>query len=249
MSVEVVMPQMGESITEGTVSKWLKAVGDRVEKDETILEISTDKVDAEVPSPGAGVLLAINTPEGETVEVGTVVAVIGEQGEVSAPTAAPADTAKAAVASHDLTVSQTAPKKIPTVVEPSPVPSVSSPDSGTEVVMPQMGESITEGTVSKWLKNVGDKVAKDEPLLEISTDKVDAEVPSPAAGTLLSISVAEGETVEVGSVLALVGAEGSAPVSSKPEPAAPRAPERQPAKAPAAAQPVARAASAAKGGN
>ncbi len=209
MSVEVVMPQMGESITEGTVSKWLKKVGERVEKDEAILEISTDKVDAEVPSPGAGVLLAINTQEGETVEVGTVVAVIGAEGEApvaGAPSAAAVEDAKPIAV-------QAKPETSPVAQTPKPAAATAS-GSSVEVVMPQMGESITEGTVSKWLKKVGDRIEKDEALLEISTDKVDAEVPSPAAGTLLTIKVQEGETVEVGSVLALVGAEGASPVQS-----------------------------------
>jgi len=212
MSVEVVMPQMGESITEGTVSKWLKAVGDTIGKDEPILEISTDKVDAEVPSPGAGVLLEIRHQEGETVEVGTVVAVIGESGEQ--PAAAP-----------------------PAAVEPALPEPVAKPQaaaaavsgSSTEIVMPQMGESITEGTVSKWLKAVGDKIEKDEPLLEISTDKVDAEVPSPASGTLLEIKVNEGETVEVGSVVALVGASNgavAAPASASASTTSPAAVEK-----------------------
>jgi 2-oxoglutarate dehydrogenase E2 component (dihydrolipoamide succinyltransferase) len=217
MSVEVVMPQMGESITEGTVSKWLKSVGDRIEKDEPILEISTDKVDAEVPSPAAGVLLAINTQEGETVEVGTVVAVIGEAGEQPVTSSQPS-----AVSNQDkaTTTAETVVEETPSLSEPVEIEPASieteNTKSGdaTEVVMPQMGESITEGTVSKWLKAVGDDIAKDEPLLEISTDKVDAEVPSPAAGKLLSINVQEGETVEVGSVLALVGAEGTASVPS-----------------------------------
>lgn len=212
MSVEVVMPQMGESITEGTVSKWLKSVGDRVEKDEPILEISTDKVDAEVPSPGAGILLEIRHQEGETVAVGTVIAIVGEEGEAGANAPAPAPEASSEV--EMTTASEPEPEAIPS--EPvsetpaaEPVKAAAPSGNAVEVVMPQMGESITEGTVSKWLKSVGDNVAKDEPLLEISTDKVDAEVPSPAAGKLLSVNVAEGETVEVGSVLALVGAEGA----------------------------------------
>jgi len=212
MSVDVVMPQMGESITEGTVSRWLKSVGDTVAKDEAILEISTDKVDAEVPSPGAGVLLAINVPEGETVEVGTVVAVVGEAGEsgVAAPAVESAPV--------EMTV---APEPEPEAIPSEPVsempPAAGSDASGTEVVMPQMGESITEGTVSKWLKAVGDDVAKDEALLEISTDKVDAEVPSPAAGKLLAINVAEGQTVEVGSVVAIVGEAGASIQTEQPK--------------------------------
>ncbi|QQS31697.1 MAG: 2-oxoglutarate dehydrogenase, E2 component, dihydrolipoamide succinyltransferase [Acidobacteriota bacterium] len=224
MSVEVVMPQMGESITEGTVSKWLKAVGDRIEKDEAILEISTDKVDAEVPSPGAGVLLEIRHQEGETVEVGTVIAIVGEEGESGATAPAPAPETSPEV--EMTTASEPEPEAIPSepvsetpAAEPAKAAAASA--DATEVVMPQMGESITEGTVSKWLKSVGDTIEKDEPLLEISTDKVDAEVPSPAAGKLLSINVAEGETVEVGSVLALVGAEGAVS-GQQPKTAAPK---------------------------
>ena len=226
MSVEVVMPQMGESITEGTVSKWLKAVGDKIEKDEAILEISTDKVDAEVPSPAAGTLLEIRHQEGETVEVGTVLAMIGAEGEqpAAAPavkTEVPAQMQADSAAAHEIP----APAIIADAVATPPAaqPASSAAGEGVEVVMPQMGESITEGTVSKWLKAVGDPIEKDEPLLEISTDKVDAEVPSPAAGKLLSINVQEGQTVEVGSVLAMVGAEGA--VGSTPVPkAAPQQP-------------------------
>ncbi|MFZ1700739.1 MAG: 2-oxoglutarate dehydrogenase, E2 component, dihydrolipoamide succinyltransferase [Pyrinomonadaceae bacterium] len=235
MSVEVVMPQMGESITEGTVSKWLKAVGERIEKDEAILEISTDKVDAEVPSPGAGVLLEIRHQEGETVEVGTVVAIVGAEGEEpvgsqqsagSSEQEAPAVVAMSGPepeAVDDETAAVSAPSA-PPVAEPS--------GDATEIVMPQMGESITEGTVSKWLKAVGDQIEKDEALLEISTDKVDAEVPSPAGGTLLAINVQEGETVEVGAVLALVGASGAVAAPS-PKPDAP-SPAATPSPAPVA---------------
>ncbi len=223
MSIEVVMPQMGESITEGTVSKWLKQVGDPVEKDEPVLEISTDKVDAEVPSPGAGILLEVRTAEGETVEVGAVVAIIGEAGEAGAPSASPANTSSETV---EMSIAaQPEPEAIPDAAVVAPVltgqANTDNSGSATEVVMPQMGESITEGTVSKWLKSVGDTIEKDEPLLEISTDKVDAEVPSPTGGKLLAINVKEGETVEVGAVLALVGTEGSVttqPVTEKPEP-------------------------------
>lgn len=249
MSVEVVMPQMGESITEGTVSKWLKAVGEKIEKDEPILEISTDKVDAEVPSPGAGILLEIRHQEGETVAVGTVVAVIGEAGEAPATGSQPSavssqleeSASKAAVA--EAPAPETLTDAVSAAGSSDEIQQSATPNphlaDAVEVVMPQMGESITEGTVSKWLKSVGDKIEKDEPLLEISTDKVDAEVPSPAAGTLLEIKVNEGETVEVGSVVALIGAEAGTQVPSpkpkaqsevaapvfvetpKPEPAAP----------------------------
>ena len=254
MSVEVVMPQMGESITEGTVSKWLKKVGERVEKDEAVLEISTDKVDAEVPSPGAGVLLEIRTQEGETVEVGTVVAVIGEEGEVSANGNAPAATAAQANETVAPVIQQTAPEpqtiednkpvETPPAEKPAAAPTATD---AVEVVMPQMGESITEGTVSKWLKAVGDKIDKDEALLEISTDKVDAEVPSPAAGTVLAINVQEGETVEVGSVLASIGAEGSAPAATA-KPAA-QAPPPTETPMPAPPQPTQTMAAAAGSGN
>lgn len=233
MSVDVVMPQMGESITEGTVSRWLKAVGDTIAKDEPILEISTDKVDAEVPSPGAGVLLSINVPEGETVEVGTVVAVVGEAGGSGASAPAPAPTSDVAPVEMT-TASEPEPEAIPeepvSETPPAAAPATASA-AGVEVVMPQMGESITEGTVSKWLKALGDDIEKDEPLLEISTDKVDAEVPSPAAGKLLAINVAEGETVEVGSVVAIVGSGDG--VASTP------VPKTETSVAPAVSAPVA----------
>lgn len=260
MSVEVVMPQMGESITEGTVSKWLKQVGERIEKDEAILEISTDKVDAEVPSPGAGILLEIRTQEGETVEVGTVVAIVGEEGEAGA--SAPSHAAEAAAEVEMTTASEPEPEAIPaepvsevssSAAEEVPVAApatAAASGSAAEVVMPQMGESITEGTVSKWLKAVGDKIEKDEALLEISTDKVDAEVPAPAAGTLLAINVQEGETVEVGSILALVGAEGASPVQSPKSEAQSPTPTPEPVAPPVAAPPVqAKAASASGNGN
>ncbi len=209
MSTEVVMPQMGESIAEGTVSKWLKKVGEKVEKDEPILEISTDKVDAEVPAPASGVILEIKVKEGETVPVGTVVAVIGEASQ-AAQTSTP-QSEKEATSSQIMTpmkdsteVVESASAPIETVVSPQTAAAVN------EVVMPQMGESIAEGTVSKWLKKVGEKVEKDEPILEISTDKVDAEVPAPASGVILEIKVKEGETVPVGTVVAVIGKEASA---------------------------------------
>jgi len=231
MSVEVVMPQMGESITEGTVSKWLKAVGEKVEKDEPLLEISTDKVDAEVPAPSGGILLEIRANEGETVEVNSVVGVLGAEGETSAGVQQSGNgNQQSAVSTQENETQVVETKSEPTIeeakqpeiVEQAQTASATTPTSesksqsgeATEVVMPQMGESITEGTVSKWLKAVGDKIEKDEPLLEISTDKVDAEVPSPVAGTLLEIRTNEGETVEVGSVVGLVGAEGASSVSS-----------------------------------
>lgn len=256
MSVEIVMPQMGESITEGTISKWLKKVGDKVEKDEAILEISTDKVDAEVPSAGAGTLLEIRFQEGETVEVGTVIAVVGAEGEVASapPVAAKAPITEAPKAVEPVPVVETSPAPVAEIASTIATPSAST-EGATEIVMPQMGESITEGTISKWLKKVGDHVDKDEALLEISTDKVDAEVPSAGAGTLLEIRFQEGETVEVGTVLALVGAEGAAPVAAAPAPKAesprPETPPISPVvpSAPAAPAPKAQAATAAASGN
>jgi pyruvate dehydrogenase E2 component (dihydrolipoamide acetyltransferase) len=240
MSTDVVMPQMGESITEGTITKWLKQVGDKIERDEPLLEISTDKVDAEIPSPAAGVLLEIRNQEGETVEVNNVIAVIGEEGEAGAP--APSATAPVASEKPAETVAATAaPSNVPgnganihapqsdgtptakttpveVEAESTPAPAASgSTEGATEIVMPQMGESITEGTITKWMKKVGDKVDRDEPLFEISTDKVDAEIPSPVAGTLIEIKNQEGETVEVGTIVAYIGAEGAAPVAAAPK--------------------------------
>jgi pyruvate dehydrogenase E2 component (dihydrolipoamide acetyltransferase) len=269
MSTEVVMPQMGESITEGTITKWLKQVGDKIGRDEPLLEISTDKVDAEIPSPAAGVLLEIRSQEGDTVEVNHVIAVIGEEGEAgapapSAPAETPAETAAPAGPSSNGAANIHAPQAdgIPTAVEtpvpaetnaepiaetpvaaPATPPASTSNAGATEIVMPQMGESITEGTITKWLKAVGDKVERDEPLFEISTDKVDAEIPSPVTGTLLEIKNQEGETVEVGTVVAFIGAEGAAPVASAPKAEAPapvetakpvEAPKAEPAAAVAA---------------
>ena len=245
---------MGESITEGTVSKWLKQVGERVEKDEAILEISTDKVDAEVPSPGAGILLEIRTQEGETVEVGTVVAIVGDSSDASAPSSESQDPSPVEAAAPVMTEAPTPViEEIPS--EPVPVPPATGPNSArgsdaAEVVMPQMGESITEGTVSKWLKAVGDKIDKDEALLEISTDKVDAEVPSPVAGTLLAINVREGETVEVGAVLALVGASGATVTALTPKPETPgSAPVVEAPKPEPPVQTIAMAAAASNGGS
>jgi 2-oxoglutarate dehydrogenase E2 component (dihydrolipoamide succinyltransferase) len=215
------MPQMGESIFEGTITKWLKKVGESVEKDEPLFEISTDKVDAEIPSPVAGVLTEIKTPEGETVQINTVVAVVTEQGIGNRDQGAAA-----------------APKTAPALaapVKPEPAAAVSG---GTDVVMPQMGESIFEGTITKWLKKVGDAVEKDEPLFEISTDKVDAEIPSPVAGVLSAIKAPEGETVQINTVVAVIGgAAGKADASSATEPSPVAAPEAQKPIAQAAAVP------------
>ena len=248
MSESVKMPALGESVTEGTVSSWLKAVGDTVEADEPLLEVATDKVDTEVPSPASGVLLEIRVPEDETVEVGTVLAIIGDPSEAGS---APAPAVPAPQAAPE----PPAPAPAPAAEAPAPAaPQAGGSAEGTEVTMPALGESVTEGTVSSWLKAVGDTVEADEPLLEVATDKVDTEVPSPASGVLLEIRVPEDETVEVGTVLAIIGdpsQAGSAPAPAAPAPqAAPEPPAPAPAPAPAAeapapAAPAATAASAA----
>ena len=225
MSESVKMPALGESVTEGTVSSWLKAVGDTVEADEPLLEVATDKVDTEVPSPASGVLLEIRVPEDETVEVGTVLAIIGDPSEAGASSAAPAE---APAAPEPAPAAEPAPAP---AAPPAAAPSTGSTE-GTEVKMPALGESVTEGTVSSWLKAVGDTVEADEPLLEVATDKVDTEVPSPASGVLLEIRVPEDETVEVGTVLAIIGSPSAAPAAAPAPAATPEAPA--PAAAPAA---------------
>jgi pyruvate dehydrogenase E2 component (dihydrolipoamide acetyltransferase) len=201
MPTDVIMPQMGESIVEGTITKWLKKVGERVDKDEPLFEISTDKVDAEVPSPLAGVLAEIKFPEGTTVGINTVVAVLSEDGSSVARPAAPAapEAAKPASAAPFPKPADTAKPEM------APPAAARKTADGVEIVMPQMGESIFEGTITKWLKKVGDQVEKDEPLFEISTDKVDAEIPSPVAGVLTEIKAGEGETVQINVVVAVIG--------------------------------------------
>jgi len=208
MPIDVVMPQMGESIFEGTITKWLKKAGDAVQKDEPLFEISTDKVDAEIPSPVAGVLAEIKAPEGTTVEVNTVVATIAEDGAVT-PEKKPA--ASASVAAGASSAGKQEAKREPRAPEPpaAPVPQSASSSSGTDVIMPQMGESIFEGTITRWLKKAGDAVRKDEPLFEISTDKVDAEIPAPVSGVLTEIKIPEGETVQINTVVAVIGAESA----------------------------------------
>ena len=245
--IDVVMPKMGESVMEGTVLEWKKAVGDTVEQDETLLEISTDKVDSEVPSPEAGRVVEILVEENDTVDVGTPIAVIETDVTASAG-AAPAATPPAAAGAVE-TAAEPLNETEPVGEDPEPEPeakpaaptirpvedapdapaSAPAPPAGggarTNVVMPKMGESVMEGTVLEWKKAVGDTVEQDETLLEISTDKVDSEVPSPEAGTLLEILVEEGDTVDVGTPIAVIGAAGSvAPASggdgasAEPEP-------------------------------
>ncbi|EEP70988.1 dihydrolipoyllysine-residue succinyltransferase [Micromonospora sp. ATCC 39149] len=221
MPVSVTMPRLGESVTEGTVTRWLKQEGDTVEVDEPLLEVSTDKVDTEIPSPAAGVLRRIVVSEDETAEVGSELAVILGAGESAGEdeAAGQEEPAEEAAAAPQAEAEQPAVEQ-PPAAEAAPAPA----GEGTPLKLPALGESVTEGTVTRWLKQVGDTVEVDEPLLEVSTDKVDTEIPSPVAGTLLEIKVAEDETAAVGAVLAIVGAAGAAPAKAEPEPKAEAAP-------------------------
>jgi pyruvate dehydrogenase E2 component (dihydrolipoamide acetyltransferase) len=236
MAISVQMPALGESVTEGTVTRWLKQEGDTVEQDEPLLEVSTDKVDTEIPSPAAGVLKKIVAQEDDTVEVGGELGVIGDAGEDGgqAPAAeAPAVEEKAA---EEKAPEEKAPEEPePATPAAQPEPAKPAPSSGggqsTSVKMPELGESVTEGTVTRWLKKVGDSVDADEPLVEVSTDKVDTEIPSPVAGTLLSITAEEDDTVAVGGELAKIGAAGAAAAEEPapaPEPVAEAAPKPKP---------------------
>ncbi|MBA2416707.1 MAG: 2-oxoglutarate dehydrogenase, E2 component, dihydrolipoamide succinyltransferase [Geodermatophilaceae bacterium] len=253
MPVSVTMPALGESVTEGTVTRWLKQEGEQVQADEPLLEVSTDKVDTEIPSPASGVLTRIVVNEDETVDVGTELAVIGDAGDSGSDDSdagdsgsddsdagdsgsddsgaaddtddgGQADGGMGGDAADEAVESAAEAEEADQPSEPAPASaerssnsgssdsgsdSGSSGGSGTPVTMPALGESVTEGTVTRWLKNVGDDVAADEPLLEVSTDKVDTEIPSPVAGTLLEITVNEDETVEVGAQLATIGAASS----------------------------------------
>ncbi|WP_199424271.1 2-oxoglutarate dehydrogenase, E2 component, dihydrolipoamide succinyltransferase [Actinotalea solisilvae] len=260
MSDSVLMPALGESVTEGTVTRWLKQVGEEVAVDEPLLEVSTDKVDTEIPSPFAGTLTEILVQEDETVEVGTALARIGAAGEAggsgetpqeapqqdasaqpSAPPpppqeeaapqpsdgAAPAEEQQAAQVPDEVTGTESAPA--PATEEEPVAPPQAAPSGGAtqDVTMPALGESVTEGTVTRWLKQVGDDVAVDEPLLEVSTDKVDTEIPSPFAGTLTEILVQEDETVEVGTALARIGEAGAAAPAQQEQAPAQQQPAQQ----------------------
>ncbi len=244
MAFSVQMPALGESVTEGTVTRWLKQEGDTVELDEPLVEVSTDKVDTEIPSPAAGVLTKIIAQEDDTVEVGGELALIGDASEPGSGGAAPEPAAPAA--------SQPEPEPEPepqAPPEPEPQPAAPQPPApqpssggaggGTPVLMPELGESVAEGTVTRWLKKVGDPVQVDDPLVEVSTDKVDTEIPSPVAGVLISITAEEDDTVPVGGELARIGStvEGSdagapsaapAPPAPKPEPRPEPTPEPEP---------------------
>lgn len=224
--VDVVMPKMGESVMEGTVLEWRKQVGDVIEQDETLLEISTDKVDSEVPAPSAGKLVEILVKEGGTVDVGTPIAIIDTDvnavaGESSSGTEPPAQEEDH---SEGGAGDQSASKEPNAQVEDVSAETGSSPSSDgerTNVVMPKMGESVMEGTVLSWAKQVGDEIESDETLLEISTDKVDSEVPSPAAGILAEILVQEGETVEVGTPIAVIASGDGASSAQAEQPSTP----------------------------
>ena len=215
MTFSVTMPALGESVSEGTVTRWLKAEGDHVNVDEPLLEVSTDKVDTEIPSPVSGTLQKIVVQVDQTVPVGAELAIIADSAGASTP--APA---VAPVASAPAPVVET-----PAPVAAAPVPQApaapAATGAGTVITMPALGESVSEGTVTRWLKNVGDSVAVDEALLEVSTDKVDTEIPSPVAGTLLAIDVAVDTTVAVGARLGLIGTAGGTVSAPATPPAAP----------------------------
>ena len=207
MTFSVTMPALGESVSEGTVTRWLKAEGDHVNVDEPLLEVSTDKVDTEIPSPVAGILTKIVVGIDQTVAVGAELAIIADSAGASTP--APA----APVAAPTPPPVAVAPVVAPTPPPAAPVAAPAASGSGTVITMPALGESVSEGTVTRWLKNIGDSVAVDEALLEVSTDKVDTEIPSPVAGTLLAIDVAVDTTVPVGARLGLIGG-ANAPVAT-----------------------------------
>ena len=246
MSETVNLPALGESVTEGTVTRWLKQVGDEVAVDEPLVEVSTDKVDTEIPSPVAGVIEEILVEEDEDVEVGAPLVVIGDgsgsgsgggsgQDEAAADTSAQeaedAATEAETPEATDEAAEQKSSGQESSGQEQAPQAEAQQTGEGSEITLPALGESVTEGTVTRWLKQVGDEVAVDEPLLEVSTDKVDTEVPSPVAGTLLEIRVQEDEDAEVGQVLAVIGS-GSTPSGDKPaeKPAADTSAEEKPAK-------------------
>ena len=257
MTFSVTMPALGESVSEGTVTRWLKSEGDHVAMDEPLLEVSTDKVDTEIPSPVAGILQKIVVAIDQTVPVGAELAIIAD-GAAPASTPAPAaPVAAAPVTPPPAAPVAAAPVTPPPVAPAAPVAAAPGTSAGTIITMPALGESVSEGTVTRWLKGVGDSIAVDEALLEVSTDKVDTEIPSPVAGTIISIDVPVDSTVPVGARLAVIGGAGTsapaapvatppaapvaapvvsapvaAPVVSTPAPVAPPAPAPVPASAP-----------------
>ncbi|GFG75517.1 2-oxoglutarate dehydrogenase, E2 component, dihydrolipoamide succinyltransferase [Mycobacterium botniense] len=232
MAFSVQMPALGESVTEGTVTRWLKQEGDTVEVDEPLVEVSTDKVDTEIPSPAAGVLTKIIAQEDDIVQVGGELAIIGDTAD---DTGAPPSPPPAPSPSEP----ESAPQP-----QTAPPPAAAASGQSTPVLMPELGESVAEGTVTRWLKKVGDHVQVDEPLVEVSTDKVDTEIPSPVAGTLVSITADEDSTVPVGGELARIGvaADSTAAPATEPEPATqPPQPAAAPAPAPPAPPPAPKA--------
>jgi 2-oxoglutarate dehydrogenase E2 component (dihydrolipoamide succinyltransferase) len=240
MTFSLTMPALGESVTEGTVTRWLKNEGDHVAIDEPLLEVSTDKVDTEIPSPVAGVLQKIVVGIDQTVAVGAELAIIADGATAAAPVATPAP-----VAATPAPVEQAPAPAAPVVATPAPAAPATpaapvASGAGTVISMPALGESVSEGTVTRWLKNVGDSVAVDEALLEVSTDKVDTEIPSPVAGILLAIDVPIDTTVAVGARLGLIGTSGAAPIAAPAAPVAPAAaaPVATPPAAPVVAAPV-----------
>ncbi|MGO1372940.1 MAG: 2-oxoglutarate dehydrogenase, E2 component, dihydrolipoamide succinyltransferase [Corynebacterium casei] len=223
------MPELGESVTEGTITQWLKSVGDTVEVDEPLLEVSTDKVDTEIPSPVAGTLLEIKAEEDDTIDVGAVIAIIGEEGESAGSSDASQE--------KDEPAEEEAPKEEAAEAESDSDDAPAASGDATDVEMPELGESVTEGTITQWLKSVGDTVEVDEPLLEVSTDKVDTEIPSPVAGTLVEILADEDDTIDVGAVIARIGDGNAKPAASekkeepKEEPKQEEAPKEEAAEA------------------
>jgi 2-oxoglutarate dehydrogenase dihydrolipoamide succinyltransferase (E2 component) len=241
MRVEVVMPKMGESLQEGTIINWMKQVGDSIERDEMILEISTDKVDTEVPSPNSGVLAEILVQVDETVDVGTPIAIIETDvsgSDASAEVSAPVPAVETAPTPAVETISEPTPvAEVPAPPTPPAPPAPASGGDTIDLVMPKMGESLQEGTIVSWLKQVGDTIERDEMILEISTDKVDTEVPSPVAGTLVEILAQEEETVDVGAVIAKISTGSGVAVSAPTPPPTPVA-ETQPAQTSKPAMPA-----------
>ena len=247
MSFSVTMPALGESVSEGTVTRWLKNEGDMVAVDEPLLEVSTDKVDTEIPSPVAGVLSKIVVGVDQTVAVGAELAIIATDASVAAPVSEPQTNASVAGVPPQVATPASVPSPQPT---PPPAAAPAAPaapaatSGGTVITMPALGESVSEGTVTRWLKNVGDSVAIDEALLEVSTDKVDTEIPSPVAGTLLAIDVPVDTTVAVGARLGLIGVSGAAapaapaPIVTPAAPVAPVAPVAPQISTPAPAAPT-----------
>lgn len=236
------MPQLGESVTEGTVTRWLKNIGDTVAADEPLLEVSTDKVDTEIPSPVSGVLTEIIAGEDAVVPVGGALGVIADSADATASSPAPVPVPAAAPVAEP--VATPAPVTATPIVEQPPAVSPAATGGATPVLLPALGESVTEGTVTRWLKAVGDNVAADEALLEVSTDKVDTEIPSPVSGVLLEITVGEDGVAQVGGQLGLIGVAGASAA-----PVAPAAPTSPAVSAPVATTPVAAPAPAATSTN